>query len=232
MPHHSLQELPQVEHKRLRNDRLQNTNEILPMCDSKTIPEHDASASPSCATRAICKAKDGCQGNCGLGIRGQGGNGAINAGHADDEAVKDVKDVEADEADSTLMVPYEHADDAYDGYDSDDGDYDNVQEDLLFPPIDDEFVDYGWDREGLHDAEDIDFEFVYALHTFVATVEGQANATKGDTMVLLDDSNSYWWLVRVVKDSSIGEFEVAFPLVLVTTVTLSANMISFRLSPC
>ncbi|TWU72359.1 hypothetical protein ED733_003013 [Metarhizium rileyi] len=50
----------------------------------------------------------------------------------------------------------------------------------------------------------IDFEFVYALHTFVATVEGQANATKGDTMVLLDDSNSYWWLVRVVKDSSIG----------------------------
>lgn len=52
--------------------------------------------------------------------------------------------------------------------------------------------------------EDIDFEFVYALHTFVATVEGQANASKGDTMVLLDDSNSYWWLVRVVKDGSIG----------------------------
>lgn len=57
----------------------------------------------------------------------------------------------------------------------------------------------------LHLPEDIDFEFVYALHTFVATVEGQANATKGDTMVLLDDSNSYWWLVRVVKDSSIGK---------------------------
>ncbi|KAF4551309.1 putative tip elongation aberrant protein Tea4 [Elsinoe fawcettii] len=58
--------------------------------------------------------------------------------------------------------------------------------------------------ECLQDIEDIDFDFVYALHTFVATVEGQANATKGDTMVLLDDSNSYWWLVRVVKDSSIG----------------------------
>ena len=56
--------------------------------------------------------------------------------------------------------------------------------------------------------EDIDFEFVYALHTFVATVEGQANATKGDTMQLLDDSNSYWWLVRVCKDSSIGRFSV------------------------
>ncbi|KAG9252601.1 SH3 domain-containing protein [Emericellopsis atlantica] len=60
------------------------------------------------------------------------------------------------------------------------------------------------ESRSLRCAKDIDFEFVYALHTFVATVEGQANATKGDTMVLLDDSNSYWWLVRVVKDSSIG----------------------------
>ncbi|KAG5977536.1 hypothetical protein E4U55_006694 [Claviceps digitariae] len=65
-------------------------------------------------------------------------------------------------------------------------------------------VDTCSDDECLLRPEDIDFEFVYALHTFVATVEGQANATKGDTMVLLDDSNSYWWLVRVVKDSSIG----------------------------
>lgn len=55
-------------------------------------------------------------------------------------------------------------------------------------------------------SEDIDFEFVYALHSFTATVEGQANATKGETMVLLDDSNSYWWLVRVEKDSSIGVY--------------------------
>lgn len=52
--------------------------------------------------------------------------------------------------------------------------------------------------------DNINFDFVYALHTFIATVEGQANATKGDTMVLLDDSNSYWWLVRILKDSSIG----------------------------
>ncbi|EXJ75114.1 uncharacterized protein A1O5_01810 [Cladophialophora psammophila CBS 110553] len=70
--------------------------------------------------------------------------------------------------------------------------------------LDDRFIDSGWGGECLREIEDIDFEFVYALHTFVATVEGQANATKGDTMVLLDDSNSYWWLVRVVKDSSIG----------------------------
>lgn len=69
---------------------------------------------------------------------------------------------------------------------------------------DSRFIDSGWGGECLREVEDIDFEFVYALHTFVATVEGQANATKGDTMVLLDDSNSYWWLVRVVKDSSIG----------------------------
>ena len=66
------------------------------------------------------------------------------------------------------------------------------------------FVDSGWGGECLREIEDIDFKFVYALHNFFATVEGQANATKGDTMVLLDDSNSYWWLVRVVKDSSIG----------------------------
>ncbi|KAJ3495693.1 hypothetical protein NLG97_g3219 [Lecanicillium saksenae] len=73
----------------------------------------------------------------------------------------------------------------------------------LTTPFDQDCNDFSSD-ESLQDSEDIDFEFVYALHTFVATVEGQANATKGDTMVLLDDSNSYWWLVRVVKDSSIG----------------------------
>ncbi|KAK7751624.1 protein phosphatase regulator [Diatrype stigma] len=91
-----------------------------------------------------------------------------------------------------LMIPYDTTDD--DDYDDND-----------FPFTDDpRFIDSGWGGECLQDAEDIDFEFVYALHTFVATVEGQANATKGDTMVLLDDSNSYWWLVRVVKDSSIA----------------------------
>ncbi|KAH7140742.1 hypothetical protein EDB81DRAFT_900164 [Dactylonectria macrodidyma] len=89
-----------------------------------------------------------------------------------------------------LMFPYE-------------GSFEDDDSDLSFPD-DTRFIDSGWAAECLQDTEDIDFEFVYALHTFVATVEGQANATKGDTMVLLDDSNSYWWLVRVVKDSSIG----------------------------
>lgn len=80
---------------------------------------------------------------------------------------------------------------------------DDDAEDISFSH-DSRFIDSGWGGECLREIEDIDFEFVYALHTFFATVEGQANATKGDTMVLLDDSNSYWWLVRVVKDSSIG----------------------------
>ncbi|KAI1423837.1 hypothetical protein F5Y12DRAFT_797993 [Xylaria sp. FL1777] len=92
-----------------------------------------------------------------------------------------------------FLIPYVSSDD------------DNEDEEDDFSFTDDcRFIDSGWGGECLQDAEDIDFEFVYALHTFVATVEGQANATKGDTMVLLDDSNSYWWLVRVVKDSSIG----------------------------
>ncbi|KEF53068.1 uncharacterized protein A1O9_10976 [Exophiala aquamarina CBS 119918] len=81
---------------------------------------------------------------------------------------------------------------------------DDDPEDFQFSN-DDRLIDSGWGGECLREIEDIDFEFVYALHTFVATVEGQANATKGDTMVLLDDSNSYWWLVRVVKDGSIGK---------------------------
>ena len=83
-------------------------------------------------------------------------------------------------------------------------DADDASDDISLPD-NERFVDSGWGGECLRETEDIDFEFVYALHTFVATVEGQANATKGDTMVLLDDSNSYWWLVRVVKDSTIGE---------------------------
>jgi hypothetical protein len=91
-----------------------------------------------------------------------------------------------------LIVPYE------DSTDEDDDD------DNFLESHDPRFIDSGWGGQCLHDTEDIDFELVYALHTFIATVEGQANATKGDAMVLLDDSNSYWWLVRVVKDSSIG----------------------------
>jgi len=55
---------------------------------------------------------------------------------------------------------------------------------------------------------------MYALHSFAATVEGQANAIKGDMLVLLDDSNSYWWLVRIVKDHTVGKtlYRISSPI--------------------
>ncbi|CAO3654569.1 unnamed protein product [Mucor hiemalis] len=52
--------------------------------------------------------------------------------------------------------------------------------------------------------ENINFDLVYALHTFVATVDGQASVVKGDAMTLLDDTNSYWWLIRALKASEVG----------------------------
>ncbi|ORZ24455.1 hypothetical protein BCR42DRAFT_90949 [Absidia repens] len=52
--------------------------------------------------------------------------------------------------------------------------------------------------------ENIDFDLVYTLHTFEATVEGQASVLKGDSLTLLDDSNSYWWLVKVLKSNEVG----------------------------
>lgn len=53
-------------------------------------------------------------------------------------------------------------------------------------------------------SESIDFDLVYSIQTFVATVEGQANVVKGDSLFLMDDSNSYWWLVRVLKTQEVG----------------------------
>ncbi|KAH8088280.1 hypothetical protein HD553DRAFT_268648, partial [Filobasidium floriforme] len=57
--------------------------------------------------------------------------------------------------------------------------------------------------EGMPD-EDINFTLHYALHTFIATVEGQASVMKGDSLILLDDTNSYWWLVKVLKTEEVG----------------------------
>jgi hypothetical protein len=117
------------------------------------------------------------------------------------ESIQDILDDDEDdnwETDSET----EYSRDSFESALFNDNDDDDKQSVHL--PSDSRFVDSGWGGECLRETEDIDFEFVYALHTFVATVEGQANAQKGDTMVLLDDSNSYWWLVRVVKDSTIG----------------------------
>ncbi|KAJ3073819.1 Talin-1 [Podochytrium sp. JEL0797] len=56
----------------------------------------------------------------------------------------------------------------------------------------------------MSDSEPIDQSCVYALHTFVANVEGQVCVLKGDSLKLLDDSNYYWWLVKCVKTEEIG----------------------------
>jgi hypothetical protein len=66
-----------------------------------------------------------------------------------------------------------------------------------------EEVDDSSSELSVPDAE-IDFDMVYALYTFAATVEGQASIVKGDALTLLDDSNSYWWLVKVLKTAEIG----------------------------
>ena len=69
----------------------------------------------------------------------------------------------------------------------------------------DEYMD---DDDGSSDLsipdESINFDLVYSLHSFAATVEGQANVVKGDSLFLMDDSNSYWWLVRVLKTQEVG----------------------------
>ena len=87
--------------------------------------------------------------------------------------------------------------------------YDDGMDD--YHPIDDDYDDDMDDDEdesvgsvlSIPDPN-IDFDLVYALHTFAATVEGQASVVKGDALTLLDDSNSYWWLVKVLKTSEVG----------------------------
>ncbi|RKP17549.1 hypothetical protein ROZALSC1DRAFT_24093 [Rozella allomycis CSF55] len=47
-------------------------------------------------------------------------------------------------------------------------------------------------------------ECFYAIKTFVASLEGQITVYKNDVLTLLDDSNSYWWLVRSLKSGEVG----------------------------
>ncbi len=43
---------------------------------------------------------------------------------------------------------------------------------------------------------------IYALHSFAETVK--RTFVKGDASLLMDDSNSYWWLVRVLETQEVG----------------------------
>ncbi|KAL1917840.1 uncharacterized protein VTP21DRAFT_3674 [Calcarisporiella thermophila] len=52
--------------------------------------------------------------------------------------------------------------------------------------------------------ENIDFNLIYALTPFVATVDGQVTVVRDEELQLLDDSNSYWWLVKVERTEEIG----------------------------
>ncbi|CRG83103.1 Tip elongation aberrant protein Tea4 [Talaromyces islandicus] len=125
----------------------------------------------------------------------------VSLDHFDDDDQHSQIDIAYDETEDVVAELSGSHDGENGHYESGgEGDLDGDEGDDL---LDDDMMDKISSSPSIDD-EDIDFEFVYALHTFVATVEGQANASKGDTMVLLDDSNSYWWLVRVVKDGSIG----------------------------
>ncbi|KAJ2499833.1 protein phosphatase regulator [Coemansia sp. RSA 1972] len=52
--------------------------------------------------------------------------------------------------------------------------------------------------------EDVDFGYVYALFNFPQMVEGQVTVEEGEKLTLLDDSNSYWWLVQNLRDNQMG----------------------------
>ncbi|KAF7299293.1 hypothetical protein MIND_00878200 [Mycena indigotica] len=91
------------------------------------------------------------------------------------------------------------------GYDEEASYSDEGEHSMLEDEDEDEFMDDEDDTSILSvPDESIDFSLVYSLHSFSATVEGQANVVKGDSLFLLDDSNSYWWLIRVLKTQEVG----------------------------
>ncbi|KAG9068623.1 hypothetical protein KI688_010899 [Linnemannia hyalina] len=98
-----------------------------------------------------------------------------------------------------------HDDDLSEEIEDDDDDFDDDVED---DEVDEEMMDEEDDDEGSEaislTEDDIDFNLVYAFHTFVATQEGQASVVRNDSLMLLEDANVYWWLVRVLKTGVIG----------------------------
>ncbi|THV05646.1 hypothetical protein K435DRAFT_961099 [Dendrothele bispora CBS 962.96] len=104
---------------------------------------------------------------------------------------------------------YSHLDshaDAANYVGTDDEEHSVMEEDSDQGDQDDDFIDDMDDGSSSLSIpnESIDFDLVYSLHSFAATVEGQANVVKGDSLFLMDDSNSYWWLVRVLKTQEVG----------------------------
>ncbi|KAF8942153.1 hypothetical protein BGZ47_006784 [Haplosporangium gracile] len=98
-----------------------------------------------------------------------------------------------------------HHDDLSEEIEDDDDDFDDdIEED----EVDEDMMDEEDDDEGSEaislTEDDIDFNLVYAFHTFVATQEGQASVVRNDSLMLLEDANVYWWLVRVLKTGVIG----------------------------
>ena len=52
--------------------------------------------------------------------------------------------------------------------------------------------------------DQIDYNSLYALQAFAAVMEGQATVEAGEVLQLLDDTNSYWWYVRVLRTGQMG----------------------------
>jgi len=52
--------------------------------------------------------------------------------------------------------------------------------------------------------EDIDYSKVYAYHSFVSSQSGQVCVSKDEELILLDDSNDYWWLVKCVRSDEVN----------------------------
>ncbi|KAJ2709826.1 hypothetical protein H4R19_004050, partial [Coemansia spiralis] len=52
--------------------------------------------------------------------------------------------------------------------------------------------------------EDVEDGYVYALFHFPQMVDGQITVEEGEKLTLLDDSNSYWWLVQSLRDNRMG----------------------------
>lgn len=146
---------------------------------------------------------------------------------------------------------FEHHDDH--DHDHDQYNHDHERQDTLLDDEDDDSFD---DERGPEDAldemmeedeeeddegsetislteDDIDFNLVYAFHTFVATQEGQASVVRNDSLMLLEDTNVYWWLVRVLKTGVIGYIPAEnIEVRILLSLTLTPSLVSLPVLLC